>query len=195
MTDGGKFRIISFSPRAQITSMILVKGGIPSVNLSCPGVTRAFPCRGDTHHFLLSEACDWLAEGFFQRPTADESPMILTLGKVMNDLGKIKKAMGKSPILINSPITNELKDCCIASALESFRHNMIRVSVTDAKLKKVQGKISRELSKKIILNGLPICKPEETQKAQCESSYREVNSQTFVQNFQTLLQKIYASQA
>ncbi|XP_077104173.1 interleukin-21 isoform X2 [Siphateles boraxobius] len=119
--------------------------------------------------------------------------MILTLGKVMNELEKIKKGMGKSTTLINSPTTNDLKDCCIASALESFRHSMTRVPVTNAKLVKIQQKITRELGKKIILNGLPSCKPEETKKAQCESSYSEVDSQTFVQNFRTLLQKIYAS--
>ncbi|XP_077104171.1 interleukin-21 isoform X1 [Siphateles boraxobius] len=135
---------------------------------------------------LFAVACWFVSQ-------ADESPMILTLGKVMNELEKIKKGMGKSTTLINSPTTNDLKDCCIASALESFRHSMTRVPVTNAKLVKIQQKITRELGKKIILNGLPSCKPEETKKAQCESSYSEVDSQTFVQNFRTLLQKIYAS--
>ncbi|XDV37747.1 hypothetical protein PO909_007304 [Leuciscus waleckii] len=71
---------------------------------------------------------------------------------------------------------------------------MIRVSVTDAKLKKVQGKISRELSKKIIVSVSDVYNVL-FQKAQCESSYREVNSQTFVQNFQTLLQKVSSRQS
>ncbi|XP_039510976.1 interleukin-21 isoform X2 [Pimephales promelas] len=121
--------------------------------------------------------------------------MVLTLGKVMNDLEKINRGMGKSTTLINSPSTNDLKDCCIEPALESFRHNVTRLPITDAKLIKIGGKISRELRKSIIMNGLHKCGKEETQKAQCESSYSEVDSKTFVQNFRTLLQKIYASQA
>ncbi|XP_067312786.1 interleukin-21 isoform X2 [Pseudorasbora parva] len=119
--------------------------------------------------------------------------MIQTLNKVMHELEKIQKGMGQSNISIHSPTTNDLKDCCIASALECFRTNVLNLTVTDARLKKSQIMLKNELRKKTILEGLPSC--SEIQKAQCKScdSYSKVNSQTFVNNFQTLLQKIYAS--
>ncbi|KAK7140912.1 hypothetical protein R3I93_015150 [Phoxinus phoxinus] len=144
---------------------------------------------------MKASVCVLFAVACWVVSQADESPMILTLNKVMNDLEKIRKGMGKSTSLINSPNTSDLKDCCFASALKSFGQNMTRVPLTGAKLVNIQKKISRELSKTIILNGLPSCKAEETQKAQCESSYSEVTSQTFVQNLLTLLQRIYARQA
>ncbi|KTG38621.1 hypothetical protein cypCar_00029964, partial [Cyprinus carpio] len=102
--------------------------------------------------------------------------MILTLSKVMNELNNISKEM----------------DCCIKSALDCFRSKVFHLSVSDRKLKQSQRIISHELHKSIIVNSVSNCKPEETQKAQCKScdSYKVVDSQTFVQNFQTLLQKV-----
>ncbi|XP_043112657.1 interleukin-21 [Puntigrus tetrazona] len=127
---------------------------------------------------------------------AEESPQILMLSKVMNELEKINKGMDKSTLL-NSPTINDLKDCCVASALECFRSQVLHLSVADAKLKRLQKIISNELRKSVIVNSVSSCKPKEIQRAQCKScdSYKKTDSRIFVQNFQTLLQMIYASQA
>ncbi|KAK2890783.1 hypothetical protein Q8A67_013426 [Cirrhinus molitorella] len=132
----------------------------------------------------------------FREAQAEESPKILTLNKVMNELNKFNQGMDKSTTL-NSPTINDLKDCCVASALECFRSKVIYLSVADAKLKKSQKIISHELRKSVIVNSVSSCKPEEIQKAQCKScdEYKKVDSRTFLQNFRTLLEKIYASQA
>uniref|UniRef100_A0A673GIP7 Interleukin 21 n=1 Tax=Sinocyclocheilus rhinocerous TaxID=307959 RepID=A0A673GIP7_9TELE len=84
------------------------------------------------------------------------------------------------------------QDCCVKSALDCFRAKVFYLSVTDAKLKRSQKIISHELRKSVIVSVVSNCKPEEIQKAQCKScdSYKKVDSQTFVQNFQTLLQKV-----
>uniref|UniRef100_A0A8C1F0A3 Interleukin-21 n=2 Tax=Cyprinus carpio TaxID=7962 RepID=A0A8C1F0A3_CYPCA len=138
--------------------------------------------------FVFAVVC-WIAA------QAEVSPMILTLSKVMNELNNISKEMNKSTTL-KSPTINDLEDCCIKSALDCFRSKVFHLSVSDRKLKQSQRIISHELHKSIIVNSVSNCKPEETQKAQCKScdSYKVVDSQTFVQNFQTLLQKIYSSQ-
>ncbi|XP_048043897.1 interleukin-21 [Megalobrama amblycephala] len=130
---------------------------------------------------------------------AEQSPTQLTLKKVMKELEKINKVMDKNASLLYSPTTNDLKDCCIRSALECFRSQVMNLKFTEDKPIKSLKSISNESRKKLIVDNLPICKTvegEETE-AQCKSceSYSQVNSQMFVQNFQTLLQKIYASQA
>uniref|UniRef100_A0A672S2D8 Interleukin-21 n=1 Tax=Sinocyclocheilus grahami TaxID=75366 RepID=A0A672S2D8_SINGR len=134
--------------------------------------------------FVFAVVCWFAAQ-------AEESPKILTLSKVMNELNKINKGMNKSRTL-NSPTINDLEDCCVKSALDCFRAKVFHLSVTDAKLIRSRKIISHELCKSVILNSVSNCKPEEIQKAQCKScdSYKKVDSQTFVQNFQTLLQKV-----
>ncbi|XP_073676094.1 interleukin-21 [Garra rufa] len=128
---------------------------------------------------------------------AEESPVILTLNKVMNELNKINQGMTDKNTILNSPTVNDLKDCCVASALECFRSKVIYLSVSDAKLKRSQKIISNELRKSFIVKSVSSCKPDKIQKAQCKScdAYKKVDSRTFGENFQTLLQKIYASQA
>ncbi|XP_056327891.1 interleukin-21 [Danio aesculapii] len=128
---------------------------------------------------------------------AEESPKILTLSKVMNELKKIQQGLTNSDMTwFNSPATNDLKDCCVASALECFRSKVVHLSVSNPNLKKAQNFVSKELRKSFIVKSVS-CTPQETQKAQCKScdAYTMVNSRTFVDNFKTLLQKIYASQA
>uniref|UniRef100_A0A671L3N9 Interleukin-21 n=1 Tax=Sinocyclocheilus anshuiensis TaxID=1608454 RepID=A0A671L3N9_9TELE len=139
--------------------------------------------------FVFAVVCWFAAQ-------AESSPKILTLSKVMNELNKINQGMNKSRTL-NSPTINDLEDCCVKSALDCFRAKVFHLSVTDAKLKRSQKIISHELRKSVIVSVVSNCKPEEIQKAQCKScdSYKKVDSQTFVQNFQTLMQKIYASEA
>ncbi|XP_059378245.1 interleukin-21-like [Carassius carassius] len=124
---------------------------------------------------------------------AEESPKNLILKKVMNELDRINNGMNKS-ITLNSPTINDLEDCCVKSALNCFQSKVLYLSVPDGKLKKLQIIISNELHK--IVNRVSDCKPKELEKAQCKpcDSYKEVDSQTFVQNLKTLLQKIYASQ-
>uniref|UniRef100_A0A8C1IDB0 Interleukin-21 n=1 Tax=Cyprinus carpio TaxID=7962 RepID=A0A8C1IDB0_CYPCA len=133
--------------------------------------------------FVFAVVC-WIAA------QAEVSPMILTLSKVMNELNNISKEMNKSTTL-KSPTINDLEDCCVKSALGCFRSKVFHLSVPERKLKSLNI-ISRELHKSIIVNSVSSCKPEEIQKAQCKScdSYKVVDSQTFVQNFQTLLQKV-----
>uniref|UniRef100_A0A8C1WRC2 Interleukin 21 n=1 Tax=Cyprinus carpio TaxID=7962 RepID=A0A8C1WRC2_CYPCA len=86
------------------------------------------------------------------------------------------------------------QDCCVKSALGCFRSKVFHLSVPERKLKSLNI-ISRELHKSIIVSVSDLCN-DLFQKAQCKScdSYKVVDSQTFVQNFQTLLQKIYSSQ-
>ncbi|NP_001122046.1 interleukin-21 precursor [Danio rerio] len=122
---------------------------------------------------------------------AEESPKILTLSKVMNELKKIQQGLTNSnKTWFNSPATNDLKDCCVASALECFRSKVLHLSVSDEKLKKSQRSVHHELRKSFIVDSVS-CTPQETQKAQCKSceAYTMVNSRTFVDNFKTLLQK------
>ncbi|XP_016363108.1 interleukin-21-like [Sinocyclocheilus anshuiensis] len=141
--------------------------------------------------FVFAVVCWFAAQ-------AESSPKILTLSKVMNELNKINQGMIKNKSrTLNSPTINDLEDCCVKSALDCFRAKVFHLSVTDAKLKRSQKIISHELRKSVILDSVSNCKPEEIQKAQCKScdSYKKVDSQTFVQNFQTLMQKIYASEA
>ncbi|XP_067239495.1 interleukin-21 isoform X2 [Chanodichthys erythropterus] len=132
---------------------------------------------------------------------AEQSPTQLTLKKVMKELEKINKVTDKNASLLYSPTTNDLKDCCIRSALECFSSQVMSLKLTEYKPTHVKllRSIARESPKRVIVDNLPICKPVvgEEKEAQCKSceSYSQVNSQMFVQNFQTLLQKIYASQA
>ncbi|XP_059372770.1 interleukin-21 [Carassius carassius] len=128
---------------------------------------------------------------------AEESPMILTLSKVMNELNRINKDMVKDKSTsLNSPTIYDLKDCCVAPALECFRSQVLNLKV-EGKLKRSQKIIFNELRKSFMVKGVSSCKPEEIQTSQCKScdSYNKVDSQMFVQSFQTLLQKIYATQA
>uniref|UniRef100_A0A8C1WT64 Interleukin-21 n=1 Tax=Cyprinus carpio TaxID=7962 RepID=A0A8C1WT64_CYPCA len=136
--------------------------------------------------FVFAVVC-WIAA------QAEVSPMILTLSKVMNELNNISKEMNKSTTL-KSPTINDLEDCCVKSALGCFRSKVFHLSVPERKLKSLNI-ISRELHKSIIVSVSDLCN-DLFQKAQCKScdSYKVVDSQTFVQNFQTLLQKIYSSQ-
>ncbi|KAF4105151.1 interleukin-21 [Onychostoma macrolepis] len=141
--------------------------------------------------FVFAVVC-WIAA------QAEESPKILTLSKVMNELNKINQGMIKDKSTsLNSPTVNDLKDCCVASALECFRSQVNHLSVTDPKLRRSKMIVRRELQRPLIVNSVSSCKPEEIQTAQCKScdSYNKVDSRMFMQNFQTLLQKIYASQA
>ncbi|XP_051716996.1 interleukin-21 isoform X1 [Ctenopharyngodon idella] len=142
---------------------------------------------------LFAVACWFVSQ-------AELSPMQLTLRKVMNELEKVNNVMDKSTSSFNSPTTNDLKDCCIRSALECFRSQVMNLNVTQEKpIIKSLKSISNESRKKVIVEKLPSCNLVEGEKkeAQCKpcESYSKVNSQMFVQNFQTLLQKIYASQA
>ncbi|XP_050983165.1 interleukin-21 isoform X4 [Labeo rohita] len=138
--------------------------------------------------FVFAVVC-WLAV------QAEESQKMLMLGKVIHELDKIKQGMVKTTTL-NSPTINDLQDCCVASALECFRSQVNHLSVTDSKLKRTQKFIFNELRKKLIVNAVSTCKSEEKQKAQCKScdAYKKVDDGIFVENFQTLLEKIYASQ-
>uniref|UniRef100_A0A672S233 Interleukin-21 n=1 Tax=Sinocyclocheilus grahami TaxID=75366 RepID=A0A672S233_SINGR len=133
--------------------------------------------------FVFAVVCWFAAQ-------AEESPKILTLSKVMNELNKINKGMNKSRTL-NSPTINDLEDCCVKSALDCFRAKVFHLSVTDAKLIRSRKIISHELCKSVIVSVSDLCNVL-FQKAQCKScdSYKKVDSQTFVQNFQTLLQKV-----
>uniref|UniRef100_A0A672NF47 Interleukin-21 n=1 Tax=Sinocyclocheilus grahami TaxID=75366 RepID=A0A672NF47_SINGR len=127
---------------------------------------------------------------------AEESPKILTLSKVMNELNKVNHGMVSCKSL-NSPTINDLKDCCVASALECFRSQVLNLSVADAKLKRSQRIISHELRKSVIVKSVSSCKTEEIQTSQCKScdSYNKVDSRMFVKNFQTLLQKVSSKQS
>ncbi|XP_052430585.1 interleukin-21 isoform X2 [Carassius gibelio] len=127
--------------------------------------------------------------------------MILTLSKVMNELNRINHGMVKDKSTsLNSPTIYDLKDCCVAPALECFRSQVLNLKVDEGKLnqrlKLSQKIIFNELRKSFIVKGVSSCKPEEIQTSQCKScdSYNKVDSQTFMQSFQTLLQKIYTSQ-
>uniref|UniRef100_A0A673JPJ3 Interleukin-21 n=1 Tax=Sinocyclocheilus rhinocerous TaxID=307959 RepID=A0A673JPJ3_9TELE len=122
---------------------------------------------------------------------AEESPKILTLSKVMNELNKINHGM------VSCRLCFFTQDCCVASALECFRSQVLNLSVADAKLKRSQRIISHELRKSVIVKSVSSCKPEEIQTSQCKScdSYNKVDSRMFVQNFQTLLQKVSSKQS
>ncbi|KAK9963745.1 hypothetical protein ABG768_006911 [Culter alburnus] len=132
---------------------------------------------------------------------AEQSPTQLTLKKVMKELEKINKVMDKNASLLYSPTTNDLKDCCIRSALECFSSQVMNLKLTEYKPTHIRSlkSIARESPKRVIVSVwlcllLIVWKNIEAQCKSCES-YSQVNSQMFVQNFQTLLQKIYASQA
>ncbi|XP_052010735.1 uncharacterized protein LOC127663256 [Xyrauchen texanus] len=121
---------------------------------------------------------------------AGEPQVILTLSKVMNEIKKLNKGtVNNSSNLMNSPITGEIKDCCIASALECFRSNVIYLNVKDANVKKSQKIIHNELRKTFIKNSVSSCSQKEILESQCKScdSYPMVDGRTYVQNFQTLL--------
>ncbi|XP_052471508.1 interleukin-21 [Carassius gibelio] len=125
---------------------------------------------------------------------AEESPKYLFLKKVMNELDRIKNGLETNKsITLNSPTINDLEDCCVKSALNCFQSKVLYLPVVDSKLKTLQKIIQKELHK--IVNRVPNCKPKELEKAQCKQcdSYKEVDSQTFVKNLKTLLQKMYAS--
>uniref|UniRef100_A0A672S1I1 Interleukin 21 n=1 Tax=Sinocyclocheilus grahami TaxID=75366 RepID=A0A672S1I1_SINGR len=138
--------------------------------------------------FVFAVVCWFAAQ-------AEESPKILTLSKVMNELNKINKGMNIflfAGFMLNCWFSFFTQDCCVKSALDCFRAKVFHLSVTDAKLIRSRKIISHELCKSVIVSVVSNCKPEEIQKAQCKScdSYKKVDSQTFVQNFQTLLQKV-----
>ncbi|TRY93978.1 hypothetical protein DNTS_021129 [Danionella cerebrum] len=137
--------------------------------------------------FLFALVCVFTA-------TAEESPKILTLNKVMKALSRIQQGLATNTTLFNSPTTNDLKECCVPSALECFRTKILSLNVTDNKLKKKQITVFYELRKSMIVNSISKCTAEEKQKAECRScdSYEMVNGTKFLENFQTLLQKIYS---
>uniref|UniRef100_A0A9J7YF90 Interleukin-21 n=1 Tax=Cyprinus carpio carpio TaxID=630221 RepID=A0A9J7YF90_CYPCA len=173
---------MKFSPKAQIAFHDLREGRNPQHEPILSGGHQGFP---------PIVVC-WIAA------QAEESPKILTLSKVMNELNKINHGMIKDKsIRLNSPTINDLKDCCVASALECFRSQVLDLSVTDAKLKRSQKIVFNELRKSLIVNSVSTCKPEEIQTSQCKScdSYNKVDSPIFVQNFLTLLQKVSSKQS
>nr|XP_055034106.1 interleukin-21 isoform X1 [Misgurnus anguillicaudatus] len=126
--------------------------------------------------------------------TAEDSPTVLTLNKVMFELKKIKEwSKGQdNNTPIHSPTVNDIEDCCIASALECFQSKWIEFPVND-KLKKSQITIKRNLGKTFIVKSVSSCSPEETKKAKCKTcdSYPLVHRHKFLENFHTLLQKIF----
>ncbi|ROL41096.1 Interleukin-21 [Anabarilius grahami] len=140
---------------------------------------------------LFAVACWFVSQ-------AEQTPMQLTLRKVMKELEKINKVMDKNASLFNSPTTNDLKDCCIRSALECFRSQVMNLKVTGDKHIKSLKIISNESRKKLIVDNLPNCKTVEGEEkeAQCKSceSYSQVNSQMYMKNFLTLLQKVSSKQ-
>lgn len=126
--------------------------------------------------------------------TAEDSPTVLTLNKAMNELKKIKEwSKGQdNNMQIHSPTVNDIEDCCIASALKCFRSKVIDIPVND-KVKMSQIWINRNLGKTLIVKSVSSCSREETEKAQCKAcdSYPLVHRHKFLENFHTLLQKIF----
>ncbi|XP_056626374.1 interleukin-21 [Triplophysa dalaica] len=124
---------------------------------------------------------------------AEESATILTIRKAMKELKKLEKEYSRgtvTDIMINSPTVNDMKDCCIASALKCFASKVIYLPVNNKMAQKV---IHRDLLKtKTILNKVSSCS-NETEKAQCKpcNMYPMVEGVTYLENFQTLLQKIF----
>ncbi|XP_051506512.1 interleukin-21-like isoform X2 [Myxocyprinus asiaticus] len=112
------------------------------------------------------------------------------LNRVRHYVDKLK-GMVNNTNFINSPITGEIKECCIKSALECFRSKVLFLNGSN--IKKSQTIINSDLRKPAITKTVSICSQKEIQEAQCKScdSYPKVDSRTFMQNFQTLLQKIF----
>lgn len=99
MTDGGKFRIIyRFHLEHKLLPWSWWREESPERTCPVRGSRGPSPVAVtlwyDTHHFLLSEACDWLAEGFFQRPTVSSFPVlwcwVIASLKVCRDTAELK---------------------------------------------------------------------------------------------------------
>lgn len=75
-------------------------------------------------------------------------------------------------VYVNSWLCFFTQDCCVASALECFRSQVLDLSVTDAKLKRSQKIVFNELRKSLIVSVCLLCLWAEWTACQCMHDFK-----------------------
>ncbi|XP_061103136.1 interleukin-21 [Conger conger] len=114
----------------------------------------------------------------------------LKLEEMQKDLENLNKSVQHHGLMLNTPQTEDIKECCTGHAMLCFGEKLDALD-SQKSTKKLLG---RSLQKRIIRESVNDCSEDDTKSANCPAcdSYPLRDSRTFVQALKTLLQQCTA---
>ncbi|XP_023646289.1 interleukin-21 isoform X2 [Paramormyrops kingsleyae] len=111
------------------------------------------------------------------------------LRQVQLEFKNVNKSLMHNELMLHTPHTDEIENCCSTSALKCFVKSLPQLRVPNSAAK-VKATLIKNLQKKIIENSVRTCSATETQNAVCRKceSYPERSTKEFMDSLETLLQ-------
>ncbi|XP_069050452.1 interleukin-21 isoform X2 [Lepisosteus oculatus] len=116
---------------------------------------------------------------------------LATLQELLKDLKHLSKNIKHDGRMLNTPLIEDIEDCCIPSALRCFKEMLPGLTTTDEQKSQKVKKMCYKMSNKTIDRTGNVCTPEEVEKASCRAcdSYEMKDSKDFLNAMEKLLQK------
>ncbi|XP_048852500.1 interleukin-21 isoform X2 [Brienomyrus brachyistius] len=109
--------------------------------------------------------------------------------QVQKEFKNFNKNLMHNDLMLHTPHTDEINNCCSTRALKCFVKSLPQLPVPSSGAK-VKATFIKNLQKKIIENSVRTCSAVDTQNAVCRKceSYPERSSKEFMDSLETLLQ-------